>query len=38
MAGIQQRLTNTPDEELKTGLEEVKKICFLRLLNIISEN
>jgi len=32
--GIVHRLNNTADRELSTGIEEVKKICLLRLQNI----
>ncbi|KAL5011993.1 hypothetical protein ScPMuIL_010544 [Solemya velum] len=33
--GIRARLANTPEEETLVGLEEVKKICRLRLLDIV---
>lgn len=33
--GIKHRAENTFEEELLNGIEEVKKICYLRLLNIV---
>jgi len=35
LKGIQHRLNNSADQELKTGIEEVEKICLLRLQNIV---
>ena len=35
MSGLEERLRNEEDEELRTGLEEVKKISYLRLLDIV---
>lgn len=35
LKGILHRLNNTIDLELKTGIEEVKKICLLRLQNLV---
>ncbi|XP_037086575.1 2-oxo-4-hydroxy-4-carboxy-5-ureidoimidazoline decarboxylase-like [Pollicipes pollicipes] len=34
-SGIKERLENDETTELRTGLEEVKKICYLRLLDLI---
>ena len=35
LKGISLRLNNTAELELETGIEEVKKICLLRLQNIV---
>ncbi|XP_043189298.1 2-oxo-4-hydroxy-4-carboxy-5-ureidoimidazoline decarboxylase-like [Amphibalanus amphitrite] len=35
LSGLEERLRNDEDEELRTGLEEVKKITYLRLLDIV---
>ena len=36
LKGLQKRLENSVEEELETGLTQVKQICLLRLLNIIA--
>ena len=33
--GIKQRLKNSAEEEVRTSIEEVKKICYLRLCDIV---
>lgn len=38
LKGISERLENVCTVELNTGIEEVKKICMLRLLNIIADS
>ncbi|KAK8383052.1 hypothetical protein O3P69_011517 [Scylla paramamosain] len=38
LQGLSRRLHNSPEEELHTGIEEVKKIALLRLKNLISED
>lgn len=35
LSGLEQRLKSDDDDELRTGLAEVKKICCLRLLDIV---
>ena len=35
LSGLEERLKNDEDDELRTGLEEVKKICYLRLMDIV---
>lgn len=37
LKGIAERLENAHEQELSAGIEEVKKICLLRILNIVSE-
>ncbi|MPC71727.1 2-oxo-4-hydroxy-4-carboxy-5-ureidoimidazoline decarboxylase [Portunus trituberculatus] len=36
--GLRSRLHNSPEEELHTGIEEVKKIALLRLKNLVSDD
>ncbi|KAK8383133.1 hypothetical protein O3P69_011573 [Scylla paramamosain] len=38
LQGLSRRLYNSPEEELHTGIEEVKKIALLRLKNLVSED
>ncbi|XP_014673904.1 PREDICTED: 2-oxo-4-hydroxy-4-carboxy-5-ureidoimidazoline decarboxylase-like [Priapulus caudatus] len=38
MTEIEQRLSNEPEQELSTGIAEVKKICYYRILSIVSIN
>ncbi|XP_012264997.1 2-oxo-4-hydroxy-4-carboxy-5-ureidoimidazoline decarboxylase-like [Athalia rosae] len=35
LTGIENRVNNTQEEELATGIEEVKKICGIRLLDLV---
>lgn len=35
---LTERVQNSVAEELNTGIEEVKKICLLRLLSIIQDS
>lgn len=35
LSGIEYRLNNSRDEELSTGINEVKKICRIRLLDLV---
>ncbi|KOB65437.1 Uncharacterized protein OBRU01_22748 [Operophtera brumata] len=37
IAGLQARYHNTYEQEIKTGIEEVKKICTLRINDIMSD-
>ncbi|XP_034250311.1 2-oxo-4-hydroxy-4-carboxy-5-ureidoimidazoline decarboxylase-like [Thrips palmi] len=36
LEGLTRRLINTPDKELATGIEEVKKIARLRVLDLVA--
>ncbi|KAJ8297971.1 hypothetical protein KUTeg_024502 [Tegillarca granosa] len=36
--GLEERLNNSMEQETLTGVDEVKKICYLRLLDIVDEN
>ncbi|XP_050672721.1 2-oxo-4-hydroxy-4-carboxy-5-ureidoimidazoline decarboxylase-like [Leptidea sinapis] len=36
--GLQTRYNNTKEQEIEIGINEVKKICKLRILDIIKEN
>ena len=38
LQGIQKRMNNDADVELCNGIEEVKKICFLRLTSILEKD
>ena len=38
LQGLEVRLENTAENEAVTGVNEVKKICQLRLLDIVDEN
>lgn len=38
LKGIAERLEHSADEELNIGMEEVKKICLLRLLGIVIDD
>ncbi|CAK1551860.1 unnamed protein product [Leptosia nina] len=35
--GLESRILNTTDQEITTGINEVKKICKLRILDIVKE-
>ncbi|XP_022120672.2 2-oxo-4-hydroxy-4-carboxy-5-ureidoimidazoline decarboxylase-like [Pieris rapae] len=36
--GLNSRILNSRDQEIETGINEVKKICKLRILDIVNEN
>lgn len=38
LKGLEERLNNTVEQETLTGVNEVKKICHLRLLDIVDKN
>lgn len=38
LKGLEERLNNSMDQEILTGVDEVKKICYLRLLDIVDKN
>ena len=38
MKGIVERLEHSAAEELNIGIEEVKKICLLRILGIVIDD
>jgi 2-oxo-4-hydroxy-4-carboxy--5-ureidoimidazoline (OHCU) decarboxylase len=38
LKGIVERLEHSAAEELNIGIEEVKKICLLRLLSIVIDD
>ena len=38
LRGLESRLENSAESEAVTGVNEVKKICHLRLLDIVDEN
>ena len=38
LQGLERRLENSPESEAVTGVNEVKKICRLRLWDIVDEN
>ena len=38
LQGLERRLENDSESEAVTGVNEVKKICRLRLLDIVDEN
>ena len=35
LKGIEERLHNSKEQELQKGIEEVKKICFLRIEKVV---
>ncbi|XP_046489033.1 2-oxo-4-hydroxy-4-carboxy-5-ureidoimidazoline decarboxylase-like isoform X1 [Neodiprion pinetum] len=35
LSGIENRLNNSPETELEVGIQEVKKICRIRLLDVV---
>ncbi|XP_014355562.2 2-oxo-4-hydroxy-4-carboxy-5-ureidoimidazoline decarboxylase [Papilio machaon] len=37
LSGLQHRYNNNYDQEVETGINEVKKICKLRILNIVTK-
>ncbi|EDS43562.1 uricase [Culex quinquefasciatus] len=37
LRGITERVNNRPEQELETGINEVKKICRLRILQLVNQ-
>lgn len=37
LAGVTERINNNPEQEIEIGIGEVKKICRLRILELVNK-